>query len=417
MKKDITTMHLDDFLSPETLRKLREPELDLAKGLPASIYTDSEFFAFENERLFHDTWVGIGFDSDVPNTGDAIPIEVGGTPLILCRDNNSCIQVLHNVCRHRATIVLESQASGLKTFKCPYHGWVYGLDGGLLATPFWDGTASSNKCPVNPGSASLIPVRSAVWNHIVFINLSGSAQSLGEYLSEMQEELGHLDLDSMEVVHTESWIFDANWKLVMENWEVYHHVWVHQGIFDLMSDEVDLETGEPCTDMVAYNNCLMLRPNALRKEAARPDPCRLPLMPWKPNGSKNQIFTSIANAILPNVTASMGRVEFAPAVYIPIAPDKTLAKMAWFIPPGIKNNRELQPEVDKILERWLGPDRTITGRRGIRAQDHHCMELQQKARRSSVANDVRFSKTWEANVRYFQNWLVDKLETRDPTAN
>ena len=128
-------MHLDDFLSPETLRKLREPELDLAKGLPASIYTDSEFFALENERLFHDTWVGIGFDSDVPNTGDAIPIEVGGTPLILCRDNNSCIQVLHNVCRHRATIVLESQASGLKTFKCPYHGWVYGLMVGCLPLP------------------------------------------------------------------------------------------------------------------------------------------------------------------------------------------------------------------------------------------------------------------------------------------
>ena len=44
----------------------------------------------------------------------------------------------------------------------------------------------------------------------------------------------------MEVIHSESWVFNANWKLVMENWEVYHHVWVHQGVFDLMSDEVDL---------------------------------------------------------------------------------------------------------------------------------------------------------------------------------
>ena len=103
-------------------------------------------------------------------------------------------------------------------------------------------------------------------------------------------------------------------------------------------------------------------------------------------------------------------MEFAPAVYTPIAPDKTLAKMAWFVPQGILGFEKYQPEVDKILERWLGPDRSITGRRGIRAQDHHCMELQQKARNSPVADDVRFSRTWESNVRYFQDWLVKRLE-------
>jgi len=404
------SFNLNDFLSPEVIDRLRDSDLNLARGLPASIYTSLDFFTFEKERLFPESWVGIGFESDVPEVGDAVPMEVGGLPLVLCRDNNSQIQVLHNVCRHRATMVLESPASGLKTFKCPYHGWVYDLDGSLLATPFWDGTASAKRCPVESESASLVPVRSAVWNHIVFINLSGNAPSLDSYLAEMEEELGHFDLESMEVIHSESWVFNANWKLVMENWEVYHHVWVHQGVFDLMSDEVDLETGVPCTDMIARNNSLMLRPNGLRKESARPNPVDLPLMPWKPDIPRTPKLSSIANAILPNVTASMGRVEFAPAVYIPIAPDKTLAKMAWFIPPGIQNDEKLKPEVDKILERWLGPDRSIAGRRGIRAQDHRCMELQQQARGSPVANDVRFSRTWEANVRYFQNWLVERLQ-------
>jgi len=404
------SFNLNDFLSPEVIDRLRDSDLNLARGLPASIYTSLDFFTFEKERLFPESWVGIGFESDVSEVGDAVPMEVGGLPLVLCRDNNSQIQVLHNVCRHRATMVLESPASGLKNFKCPYHGWVYDLDGSLLATPFWDGTASAKRCPVEPESASLVPARSAVWNHIVFVNLSGNAPSLDSYLAEMEEELGHFDLESMEVIHSESWVFNANWKLVMENWEVYHHVWVHQGVFDLMSDEVDLETGVPCTDMIARNNSLMLRPNGLREESARPNLVDLPLMPWKPDIPRTPKLSSIANAILPNVTASMGRVEFAPAVYIPIAPDKTLAKMAWFIPPGIKNDEKLKPEVDKILERWLGPDRSIAGRRGIRAQDHRCMELQQQARGSPVANDVRFSRTWEANVRYFQNWLVERLQ-------
>ena len=82
--------------------------------------------------------------------------------------------------------------------------------------------------------------------------------------------------------------------------------------------------------------------------------------------------------------------------------------MSWFIPSGIKDDEKLGPEVNKILERWLGPDRSVAGRRGIRAQDHRCMELQQKARSSPVADDVRFSETWEAVCAIFKTgWWSD----------
>ena len=106
------SFNLNDFLSPEVIDRLRDSDLNLARGLPTSIYTSPDFFTFEKERLFPESWVGIGFESDVPEIGDAVPMEVGGLPLVLCRDNNSQIQVLHNVCRHRATMVLESPASG-----------------------------------------------------------------------------------------------------------------------------------------------------------------------------------------------------------------------------------------------------------------------------------------------------------------
>jgi hypothetical protein len=38
------------------------------------------------------------------------------------------------------------------------------------------------------------------------------------------------------------------------------------------------------------------------------------------------------------------------------------------------------------------------------------MELQQEARQSPIANDVKFPTTWEPNVRYFQDWLVRKID-------
>jgi len=39
------------------------------------------------------------------------------------------------------------------------------------------------------------------------------------------------------------------------------------------------------------------------------------------------------------------------------------------------------------------------------------MELQQEARSSPIANDVKFSTTWEQNVRYFQNWLANHIDS------
>ena len=145
-----------EFMGERAIEALRHPALEEARGLPASLYTSREFFDIEQHRLFPRTWVGIAFDSDVPAPGDAIPLTVCGLPVILVRDQNGEVRVLHNVCRHRATIVLERGAKGLRTFKCPYHGWVYGTDGSLKATPFWDGTADSRRCPVDAAGNSLV---------------------------------------------------------------------------------------------------------------------------------------------------------------------------------------------------------------------------------------------------------------------
>ena len=49
-------------------------------------------------------------------------------------------------------------------------------------------------------------------------------------------------------------------------------------------------------------------------------------------------------------------------------------------------------------------------RAGIRSQDLSCMELQQQARLSPAADaSVQFSPTWETNVYYFQNWVVNNV--------
>ena len=400
---------LEDFLDEAAISALERPSLAEARGLPARVYTSDGFFALEQQRLFPCTWTGVAFDSDVPNPGDAIPTSVAGVPIIILRDASGKVRAFHNVCRHRATIVLTEPCRGLRQLQCPYHAWTYGLDGALIATPFWDGTAKAEKQPVHAETNGLVPVRSAVWNHVVFVNLAENATPLEEYLGPMAAESSDLDLEALECGHRASWEFRANWKLVMDNWEVYHHVWVHEGIFDRMSDEVDLESGEPFTDMLADGNVMILRANSRRPERkpdAGTDGIVLPPLPAR-NGAGQK--HGAANAVLPNTTLTLGPSAYVPAIYVPVAPGVTRAEMAWYFAPGAAKGEKHAEARNAAIDRWLGPRRTLSDRRGIRAQDHRCMELQQAARASPVADDVKFSPVWEADVRYFQTWLVEHL--------
>ena len=403
---------LDDFLDASTIAALKAPSLAEARGLPAGVYTSEGFFALEQRRLFPRTWTGVAFDADVPAPGDAVPVSVAGVPLVILRDESGTVRAFHNVCRHRATIVLTEPCRGLRQLRCPYHAWTYGLDGALLATPFWDGTAAADRLPVDAGANGLVPVRCGVWNHVIFVNLAGDAPPLEEYLAPMAAEFSHLDMDALRCGYRTSWEFEANWKLVMDNWEVYHHVWVHEGIFERMSDEVDLETGEPFTDAVADGNVMILRANARRPER-RPDTAAngnaLPLLPPLPSPGGRAQKHGMANAVLPNTTLTLGPSAYVPAFYTPVAPGVTRAEMAWYFAPEAATGPEHAAARGATLDRWLGPGRSLRDGRGIRAQDHRCMELQQAARRSPVADDVKFSPVWEADVRYFQTWLVDRL--------
>ena len=401
---------LEEFIDDAAIAALMCPSLAEARGLPARVYTSEGFFALEQRRLFARTWTGVAFDSDVPNPGDAIPTSVAGVPIIILRDASGKVRAFHNVCRHRATIVLTEPCRGLRQLQCPYHAWTYGLDGALIATPFWDGTAKAEKQPVHAAANGLVPVRTAVWNHVVFVNLAENAAPLEEYLGPMAAESSHLDLDALECGHRASWEFRANWKLVMDNWEVYHHVWVHEGIFDRMSDEVDLETGEPYTDSIADGNVMILRANDRRPERkpnTGTDGSVLPPLPSH-NGAGQR--HGAANAVLPNTTLTLGPSAYVPAIYVPVAPGVTRAEMAWYFAPGAATGERHAEAREAAIDRWLGPRRTLSDRRGIRAQDHRCMELQQAARASPVADDVKFSPVWEADVRYFQSWLVERLK-------
>ena len=71
------------------------------RGLPASAYTDDQFWQLECQTVLSKTWVCAGFAHELAKPGDVTPITVAGKPLLLVRNQKGEIAAFHNVCRHR----------------------------------------------------------------------------------------------------------------------------------------------------------------------------------------------------------------------------------------------------------------------------------------------------------------------------
>ena len=391
-----------ELLGNEAIDAIRRP-VEKAGGLPGYAYTSQEFFELEQEQLFPRTWMGIAFADDIPNPGDALPVMVGKLPIILVRNGAGEIRGFHNVCRHRASMVLTEPCRGAKHLTCPYHAWAWDLDGNLEATPYFDGSPDGRGADLDRASLGLVPVRIAVWHHWVFVNLDGAAPPIEEHVSALLGLIGNADLSTTRVAKRVDWAFDANWKLQNDNWETYHHTWVHHNFFTKISNDVDLETNTPWMEPVQGKHMVSLR---FRKDApVVRKSYGLPPIPFAA-GTDRVTCTSI---IFPNVTLTLQTNHVASVITLPVAPNRTIARMGFFFVGDAAIDPKHAEGRENVLDTWLGKSRRNDGRDGIRSQDMGIWEVQQIARQSPVADQVLFSPVWERNIHHFHNELLDTM--------
>ena len=98
---------------PETLASLVQPA-----RVHRRLYSDPAIFEFELERIFGAAWIYIGHESQVKNRGDYFRTFIGRKPVVLVRDAEGEVRVIHNQCAHRGSLVVKIRASGAK--RCRY---------------------------------------------------------------------------------------------------------------------------------------------------------------------------------------------------------------------------------------------------------------------------------------------------------
>lgn len=204
-----------------------------ANGLPNAHYIDESIFAEERDAVLHATWAGLAVGADVPEAGDAKPIEFLGLPLLLIRDKDGDVRVFQNTCRHRGMTLVAEPRKIEGAIRCPYHSWCYSTKGKLVATPHVGGPGQNAHPDMDRETLGLIEVRSHIWRDVVFINVSGDAAPFEEMhagliarWAEFDKPLYHGGEDSRFELAVQT-----NYKLAVENYcESYHLPWVHPGL-------------------------------------------------------------------------------------------------------------------------------------------------------------------------------------------
>ena len=365
---------LQSILGAETLAAF-EFSGPLASGLPPPAYTSEAFFALENERIFSDSWVLAGLAHELAWPGDAVPVTVAGRPVLLVRDKARRVRAFHNVCRHRGLKLVDKPGNVGASIRCPYHCWTYNLNGALLIAPYFGGRKPrAAPAGFEREQHGLVPVRSATWHDWIFVNLSGSAPPIEDFIAPLQKRLDGLDLTRVQhLVTIDLGEVAANWKLLMENFiEPYHVQFVHA-----------TTTEQPLADHYTVNEpgCLGcavdVSGEAKRADTLSADSRCLTLFP-------NFVF----GLYLPD--------QIGVHLNVPLAPDRTLQRRAIY---SVGPDSALAERKDQLAALW----------REVHLEDVVICERLQQGRASDAAGGGVLSPVWEDAVRSFQELVVSRL--------
>lgn len=189
------------------------------RQVPVEDYQSEQRFAEEME-IFKRLPMVYCPSAALASNGAYVARTLAGVPLVAVRGNDGVVRTFHNACRHRGMMLAEGEGK-VGAFVCPYHAWVYALDGTLRSV---DGTGGF------PGfdmaAHGLVEVHTEERGGLVFVTQKaplsrGALASLPELMAPGQE-----------VFEYSSFTDEANWKLLLEtSMEGYHIKALHRTTF------------------------------------------------------------------------------------------------------------------------------------------------------------------------------------------
>ena len=358
---------------------VRRPLIE-ASTLPSWCYTSEAFYQREVEQIFLKQWNFAGRLDEIPDSGDYMSLDFCGESVIVIRGKDDVVRAFANVCRHRSARLLEGRGR-CRTLVCPYHSWVYDLDGTLLRMKGMEQTAG-----FDPAENGLIPLQVESWAGFLFVSFANDVMPLEEHLGDMTEQYASYRFADMLCVRRRSYDLKCNWKLYIENaMEDYHTATVHK-------------------DSIGNQDCVPVSTKgqwaAIHLEAAdtiavlTEDNTTLPHIEKLSGLAAKGTYFSV---IYPGTFFATHQDCMWWLQLLPHAPDRTTVVIGSCFPRSSIAREDFAREVLKYYARW---DKALP-------EDNAISERQQQGLNSRSSRPGRLSY-YEPCVHAIANWVLDQ---------
>ena len=383
-------------------------------SLPRSLYLDRRVFELELEHIWHREWVLAGAACELAQPGDYLTMQVGAYPLVVLRGADGELRALHNVCRHRGSLLCEQDRGRVgRRLVCPYHQWSYHLDGRFAG--------GRDIGDADPDELGLAAAHCTTVGGLVFVCVAAEPPDIEPLRSLVEPYLAPFDLDHARVAHVSTVVEHANWKLVMENNRECHHcraahpeLCVSFPSAPTHSGGGDADERRRVDDLVAACEHLGLPSRFEMSDDLQYRVMRMPLdggatsMTIDGRPAVDRRFGTlpdrdVGDVLLYHYPSTWNHVMADHALVfrmLPLGPAHTELRTTWLVPAD--DGAATADDVDRLTEVWLATNR----------QDTALVERVQRGVSSPAYRPGPYAPVEEDGVVQFVDWYAETFRRR-----
>jgi len=204
-------------------------------SLRKEAYTEDAWYLADRDAVLARSWQWVCHIEKLREPGSYVTATIADRSIAIVRDKSGTLRAFYNICKHRAHELLSGEGETTRIM-CPYHAWVYNLEGQLVRAPHTESLEDFNAKDI-----CLDAVQVEEFCGFVYVNLDPHAPSLSEQSGDLETEIRHWapDIDRLTFGHRLTYDIKSNWKNVVDNFlECYHCPTAHKDFCDL----VDMDT-------------------------------------------------------------------------------------------------------------------------------------------------------------------------------
>ncbi len=329
-------------------RPISEFDPQAGESLPGWVYHDPDFFRTEMDRVIRPSWQVVCHISDIARAGDWHSLELIGENVIVMRGDDGTVRAFHNVCRHRASRLVDGDSGCAKKLVCPYHGWAYSLDGRLTGVP--------NKADYNGLDMAALGLNSVdleIWQGFIFIRLEGRGPSVAEMMAPYEAMVAPYRFSEMRAFGRVTMRPRAlNWKTIADNYSDGLHIPIaHPGLTRLFGRGYGIEANRHVDRMWGD---LVDRPSSNISERAYQQ--FLPVTPHLPEQQQRhwlyfKLWPNVAFDIYPD------QVDFMQ--FIPVSPTQTIIREIAYALPDDRREMKAARYLNWRINRQVNAEDTV----------------------------------------------------------